>query len=129
MSYYSPHLIFYIKKYKDSTGQQKVLGSIDDLYRFYSHTLKDINKENQSALQLETISIIKGETTDYEKTKKIFDYVQSKINYVAFEDGMGGFIPVSYTHLDVYKRQFFNNSRINFLLFCSFVFGFTNSCC
>ena len=34
-------------------------------------------------------------TDDYTKTKAIFNWVQDKIKYVAFEDGLGGFIPRS----------------------------------
>ncbi|MFB9078681.1 transglutaminase family protein [Flavobacterium procerum] len=92
-SYYSPHLIFYIKSFKNDSGIQNVVGNINNLYRFYSETIKDINKQDQTQVKEKTNELISGLTTDYDKTKAIFDYVQSKINYVAFEDGMGGFIP------------------------------------
>ena len=91
--YYSPHVIFYIKNYKTEKGTEAVVGSIPDLYRFYSQTVKDINKTDETALKSQTDEIINGLTSDADKTKAIFDYVQSKIRYVAFEFGMGGFIP------------------------------------
>mgnify|MGYP001167393134 CR=1 FL=1 len=93
LSYYSPHLIFYIKKYKTDSGIQNVLGSVDDLYKYYFKTLKDINKTDQSIIKTTTEEIIKDAKTEKEKAKAIFDFVQSKVQYVAFEDGMGGFIP------------------------------------
>ncbi len=92
-SYFLPHLIFYIKNYTNDSGQQEVLGSVDNLYKYYYQTLKDINKTDQSALKMQTDNLTKGLTTDSEKAKAIFDYVQTKVHYVAFEDGMGGFIP------------------------------------
>jgi hypothetical protein len=104
VSYYSPHLIFYIKSYKNSSGVQKILGSIDDLYAFYYETTKNINKEDQSELKSKTKELTNGLTTDFEKTKAIFDFVQSKINYVAFENGMGGYIPREAT--DVLQKKY-----------------------
>lgn len=92
-SYFSPHLIFYIKNYKTSSGMQNVVGSVDNLYHFYAETIKNINKEDQTLVKDKTIELTNGLTDDSSKAKAIFDYVQSKINYVAFEDGMGGFIP------------------------------------
>ncbi|WP_371414650.1 transglutaminase domain-containing protein [Flavobacterium sp. 140616W15] len=92
-SYYSPHLIFYIKNYKNNSGTQNVVGTIDNLYRFYAQTIKDINKQDQTQVKEKTAELITGLTKDFDKAKVIFDYVQSKINYVAFEDGMGGYIP------------------------------------
>ncbi|RZK99397.1 MAG: hypothetical protein EOO89_31150, partial [Pedobacter sp.] len=38
-------------------------------------------------------SIITGVTTTKEKTKRIYNWVQDHVKYVAFEDGYGGFIP------------------------------------
>ena len=92
-SYFSPHLIFYIKNYKTSSGTQNVVGSVDNLYHFYAETIKNINKEDQTQVKDKTIELTNELIDDSAKAKAIFNYVQSKINYVAFEDGMGGFIP------------------------------------
>jgi len=93
ISYFSPHLIFYIKNYKTNDGSQNVLGSVANLYNFYWQTIKDINKTDQTALKELTNTLTKDIPTEFEKTRAIFNFVQSKVNYVAFEDGMGGFIP------------------------------------
>jgi hypothetical protein len=103
-SYYSPHLIFYIKNYKTEKGTQDVVGSIENLYKFYYQTVKDINKKDQTALQHFTLDLIKNINSDFEKTRAIFNYVQSKVNYVAFEDGMGGFIPREAA--DVFNKKY-----------------------
>ena len=65
-SYYSPHLIFYIKSYKNTEGVKEVLDSVDNLYKFYYETIKNINQEDQSVLKIQTDEIIKGLTTDFE---------------------------------------------------------------
>ena len=92
-SYFLPHLIFYIKNYTVNSVKYEVLGSVDNLYKYYYKNIKDINKTDQSALKNYTEELVKGLRSDFDKTKAIFDYVQTKIHYVAFEDGMGGFIP------------------------------------
>jgi len=103
-SYYSPHLIFYIKNYKTVKGIQSVVGSVENLYKFYYQTVKDINKADQTVLKNFTLDLIKDKTSDLEKTRAIFNYVQSKVNYVAFEDGMGGFIPRDAA--DVFNKKY-----------------------
>jgi len=103
-SYFSPHLIFYIKNYKAVEGVQNVLGSVDNLYSFYYKTIKDINKTDQSQVKIQTNELTKGLASEFDKAKAIFDYVQSKVNYVAFEDGMGGFIPREAA--DVYQKKY-----------------------
>ena len=83
-SYFSPHLIFYIKNYKAVEGVQNVLGSVDNLYNFYYKTIKDINKTDQAQVKIQTNELTKGLASEFDKAKAIFDYVQSKVNYVAF---------------------------------------------
>ncbi|WP_298221487.1 DUF3857 domain-containing protein [Flavobacterium sp.] len=104
LSYYSPHLIYYIKNYRNDSGTQNVVGSVDNLYKFYYQTIKDINKTDQSSLKTQTQELIKGLTTELEKTKAIFDFVQTKVHYVAFEDGMGGYIPREAA--DVFQKKY-----------------------
>ena len=103
-SYYLPHLIFYIKNYTNDKGKQQVLGSVDNLYKYYYQTVNSINKTDETILKNQTIDLIKGLTTDAEKAKAIFDFVQTKVHYVAFEDGMGGFIPREAA--DVFQKRY-----------------------
>jgi hypothetical protein len=103
-SYFLPHLIFYIKNYTNDSGKQEILGSIDNLYKYYYQTIKDINKTDQTAVKNQTEVLIKGISSDFEKTRAIFDFVQTKIHYVAFEDGMGGFIPREAA--DVFQKKY-----------------------
>ena len=70
-----------------------MLGSVENLYKFYCQTVKNINTADQTALKAFTLELIKDAATQTDKTRTIFNYVQNKVNYVAFEDGMGGFVP------------------------------------
>lgn len=93
-AYFGTHVLFYIEKFTTSTGSvQTYLSGIDDLHKLnYSH-IREINKNVSTELKQLTDSIIKGKITDREKAAAIYRWVQQNIKYVAFEDGMGGFVP------------------------------------
>jgi hypothetical protein len=90
VSYYLPHIIPIIKTYKDGL---KYLGGPDDLYDYYFDFIRDINKREDEKLKTITLDLVKNAKTELEKGKLIYKWVQDNIKYVAFEDGMGGFVP------------------------------------
>lgn len=95
ISYYVPHIIPRIKRYKNSKSGEEVtlLNETKDLYNWY-HSL--INKTDKSpSPQLKSIvdSLVLDIKDDQEKIKRIYYWVQDNIRYVAFEEGMEGFIP------------------------------------
>lgn len=93
-AYYSPHLIFYIATYKNEKGETvSYLNGLDDLHRMNSEFIKDINKEIKPELKHIVDSLTTGISGQEEKAKRIYAWVQSNIKYVAFEEGMEGFIP------------------------------------
>ncbi|MCW3083188.1 MAG: transglutaminase-like enzyme predicted cysteine protease [Bacteroidetes bacterium] len=92
--YFEPHMIFYVTDYPGADGKQKqLLGTPKELYTWYSDLQKNVNKTEDSGLKKVTDSLVAGVTSEDEKIKKIFYWVQDNISYVAFEDGLGGFIP------------------------------------
>lgn len=91
--YFIPHIIYYIKNYEKDGKKEELLGSPELLYKWYYSLLKDINKTDQTNLKNKVHVLIKNKTTDFEKTKTIFQWVQQNMHYVAFENGMGGFVP------------------------------------
>lgn len=103
-SYYAAHLVFYIDKIEQKGKWENFLSTPDDLYRYNYNYIKDINKSPGKELQYLTDSLISGAGSDLEKTKRIYRWVQSNVKYVAFEDGLGGFIPRD-ANL-VYNRRF-----------------------
>ncbi len=91
--YYTPHLSLRVKRYKINNKWVDVLPDVKGLYKAYSNWVKDVNQEVNPELKTITDSLVKGVTSRDEKAKRIFYWVQNNIKYVAFEDGMGGFIP------------------------------------
>lgn len=90
---YLPHIIVYIKSYKSKGKKKKVLNDAADLYNWYSSLTSQIKNSDLSEVYKLSQELVKGVSTEKEKAKKIFNWVQNNINYIAFEDGLGGFIP------------------------------------
>mgnify|MGYP000936340224 CR=1 FL=1 len=93
-AWYSPHVVFYIESYRNDKGELvRHLKDSTDLYRLNSSFIRDVKKEAGSELKAITDSLIAGKNSDRDKTQSIFRWVQQHIKYVAFEDGMEGFVP------------------------------------
>lgn len=93
IAYETPHLIIYIASYQGKTANHKVLPDTRGLYD-YCYSLLDKGIEAPDAELLKVIdSVTNGAKTPLEKVKRVYDYIQESIHYIAFEDGLGGFIP------------------------------------
>lgn len=93
-AWYSPHIVFSITSYKDSQGNVKsYLANSDDLYRLNYSYIKAINSSVSAEVKRVTDSLTIHLQSPEEKARKIYSWVQKNIKYVAFEDGMGGFVP------------------------------------
>ena len=92
-AYYAPHLVVYINEVNEKGKKVSVLGNVESLYNWYSSLVKDVNKEEDKQLKKITDKLVANAKTDEEKIKNIFQWVQKNIKYVAFEDGLGGFVP------------------------------------
>ncbi|MBP6127910.1 DUF3857 domain-containing protein [Flavobacterium sp.] len=88
-----PHIVYYIKKYNHNGVNEELLSNTASLYKWYYSLVKDINKKDQTNLKNTTLNLIKDKTSDIEKARAIYNWVQQNLHYVAFENGMGGFIP------------------------------------
>ena len=93
IKYYAPHLALYIGDIRLKDTTITVLPNLDALFSWYNGLVENVNLEPDSTLQNITRSLIKGLEGKDEKARIIFNWVQNNIKYVAFEDGMGGFIP------------------------------------
>jgi len=93
--YYAPHVICYVKSYTTKAGKKNLLSNTDDLYHWYYSFVENLNKETSPEL-LAVANKIKNESkTEEEIVKNVFYWVQANIQYIAFEEGMRGFIPHS----------------------------------
>lgn len=102
--YFMPHLIYYIKSYEIAGKREELLGTPEKLYQWYYSITKDINKTDQTALKSKTLELIKDKSSGLDKARAIYQWVQQNIHYVAFEDGMGGFVPREAS--DVYQKLY-----------------------
>ena len=102
-AYTYPHLVLVVKSFTADGKKEKGFGDAGDLYNWYSYLYKKcVNKPEE--LKNKVTELIKGKTTDIEKIKSIFYWVQDNIRYIAFEDGLAGFVPA--TAQDVFKSKY-----------------------
>ncbi len=93
--YYTPHVICYIKSYTTKKGKINLLSNVDDLYRWYYSFIENLNKETSPELKAVVEKIKSESKTEEDVVKNVFYWVQQNIQYIAFEEGMRGFIPHS----------------------------------
>ncbi len=93
--YSAPHIVPRIKNFTVNGETKNVLSSPADLYSWYSTWIDGLKEANHENIQAVLDEIIEPNDTEVEKAKKIFYWVQNNIKYIAFEDGMRGFIPHS----------------------------------
>ncbi len=93
LGYYAPHLVYFLEEYKLNNQTFSVLASIDDLFEMYSLFISNLNEEEDPTLRHIVDSLTLDIDDREEKVRNIFYWVQDHIKYIAFEDGMRGFVP------------------------------------
>lgn len=91
--YYLPHMLLYIKNYEYNGKKINVLNDLSDLYKWYVTLIEQVDTNNLKEVYKITDDITGSLTSKKDKAKAIFEWVQNNINYIAFGDGYGGFIP------------------------------------
>lgn len=92
-SYYAPHVVVLIDSYTWKGKTTQLLADEKALYTWYYSLVEKVNAEESPEVKKVADSLTHNLTSDAEKVKAVFYWVQDHIKYVAFEDGMGGFIP------------------------------------
>ncbi len=93
-NYLAAHMSSMIESYTNSKGETvRILGEPDDLYRWYWTFIDGLKEERSEQIDELLAGIISPEDDELTKVKKIYYWVQDNIKYIAFEDGMRGFIP------------------------------------
>lgn len=91
-SYLYPHLLV-MNKYATVAGKKiTYFNTLADQYAWY-HQLVQKVENDPVVIKQKADEITKGTKTDTAKIKAIFHYVQDNIRYIAFEDGIAGFMP------------------------------------
>lgn len=91
--YFTPHIIINIAGYKYKDENIKVLGSLKDIYAWYYSKISKVNTTASPEIKRLADSITAEKTTNREKVRSIYTWVQQNIKYVAFEDGDNGLVP------------------------------------
>ncbi len=104
LSYVTPHVIIYIDSYDLNGKSMPVLNGLPELYKWYTGLLGKMKNEKSPELKALSDSLTFGLTTKEDKVRKIFYWVQDNIRYIAFEEGLGGFVPRE--PVDIYHKRF-----------------------
>ena len=89
-----PHIMPIISSYQSKNEEIAVLKDVKDLYSWYYSLVKDINEEElDEKLVAITNDLIASKTSEIDKVKAIYYWVQENIKYIDFEYALGGFIP------------------------------------
>lgn len=92
--YIFPQILTRIKSVKTKKGIRNIGNNLSDLYLWYVDLVSRIpESKSHIDLQNKVEEITLGLQTDEEKINTIYKWVQDHIEYIAFEDGMNGFIP------------------------------------
>lgn len=90
VSCHEPHVVFRITEF-GANGDQHVFRDKADLFEWYSGLIEEQEIGDNYQYILDSL---KATSNDQEVVaRNIFKWVQHNIEYIAYEDGMGGFIP------------------------------------
>lgn len=102
-AYTDPHIIIQIKSFESKGETLKGFDKTDDMYA-WNNRLYEMAGNKKESLQAVLAKIIQGKTTDADKIKAIYYWVQDNIRYIAYEDGYSGYIPAAAQ--DVLAKKF-----------------------
>jgi Domain of Unknown Function with PDB structure (DUF3857)/Transglutaminase-like superfamily len=90
--HYVPQVFLFVENYVVNGKKTEILGDIPKLFSFYKSLVKDLNQQPDPALSATADSLTRGKN-ELEKIKSVYYWVQDKVKYIAFEEGLGGFVP------------------------------------
>lgn len=94
MRYFAPHVMAQISYFTTKKGRVNVGENLRDLHTNYTENIREvINEKPTNEIKQLADSITKNLTNELDKVEAIYYWVQSNIKYIAFEEGMGGFVP------------------------------------
>ncbi len=92
-SYYLPHIVFFVEEAPVAGQTRKLLAGVPELYSMYADFVRRIDRQPSPALQHRVDSLVVGAKTEEEKVRRVYYWVQDNVKYIAFEQGLRGFIP------------------------------------
>ena len=102
-AYTDPHIIIQIKSFESKGNSLKGFDKVDDVYA-WNNRLYTMAENDKSKLKDQLAKITAGKTSEVDKIKAIYYWVQDNIRYIAYEDGYSGYIPS--TAQDVLAKKY-----------------------
>ncbi len=87
-----PHIIVVSKSFTENNQKKVLFESVKDLYAWYNSLCKQVSN-NPDELKPLVNQLTKDKKTDVEKVESMYYWVQEKVRYIAFENGIMGFRP------------------------------------
>ncbi|HEY4787140.1 MAG TPA: transglutaminase domain-containing protein [Bacteroidales bacterium] len=91
-SFVYPHILIIPKSYQTKDSKIRIFGNLDDFYQ-WSHGLAGRASTSSAELKPMIEKLVEGKQNDADKIKSIYYWVQDNIRYIAFEDGLHGYVP------------------------------------
>ncbi|MDB5236094.1 MAG: hypothetical protein JWR44_3087 [Hymenobacter sp.] len=92
-AYYLPHIVFFVEEATVGGQTRKLLAGVPELYTMYADFIRRIDRQPSPSLQHRVDSLVVGARNEEEKVRRIYYWVQDNVKYIAFEQGLRGFIP------------------------------------
>lgn len=100
----APHYTLSLSKYTLNGKEHPVMGATEDQFNLYCSFIDSVNTEVEEDLVSLAKKITEPYESEIEQVEAIYNWVQSNIKYIAFEDNMGGFIPRN--PQDIFEKRF-----------------------
>lgn len=91
--YYRPHLMYYIEEATVAGQPRKLLSGVPELFSLYSGFVRQMDKQDAPAMKKTVDSLMVGAKTEEDRVRRVFYWVQDNVRYIAFENGLRGFVP------------------------------------
>lgn len=101
--YYLPHLVITVRGFTVNQKKYDGFRTLDDMYAWYNFLYKKAENKPDEIKGIVN-QLLQGKSTDIDKIKTLYYWVQDNIRYIAFEEGYSGFVPQ--TVQEVYKNKY-----------------------
>lgn len=91
-TYIYPHILILAKSYTNNNETVNIFKETQDLYNWYKSLVNSLEND-VTPIKAKVKELTENATSDDEKIKNIYYWVQDNIRYIAFEDGIAGFKP------------------------------------
>lgn len=102
-AYYLPHLVITVKKFVYDKMEYEHFTNVADMYKWYNYLYSKADNKTD-VLKTQVSSLTEGKTSQEEKAKSIYYWVQDNIRYIAYEEGYAAFVP--HTVQEVFQNKY-----------------------